>query len=168
VEFMSPLLLALVTLLAALGCGLSAGVFFAFSTFVMPALFRLPPQQGIAAMQSINVAAINIWLLGVLLGTAAACVLLAVSSPLAWSAPGGPLRFGGSLLYLLGCILVTRAFNIPRNDALAALSPESAEAASLWSQYVREWTAWNHVRAAAALLAALALTVALRAGAERA
>lgn len=41
-------------LLAALGCGLIAGVFFAFSTFVMSALARLQPAQGIAAMQSIN------------------------------------------------------------------------------------------------------------------
>jgi uncharacterized membrane protein len=165
---MNATLLTLTTLLAALGCGLSAGVFLAFSSFVMPALARLPPQQGIAAMQSINVAAINVWLLGTLLGTAAACVLLALSSLLGWSAPGAGLRLGGSLLYLLGCIGVTRAFNIPRNDALAALSPEGAEAASLWHQYVREWSAWNHVRAAAASLAALALTVTLRAGAGRA
>jgi len=51
--------LSLVTLVAALGAGLNGGVFFAFSTFVMPALSRLPASQGIAAMQSINVAAIN-------------------------------------------------------------------------------------------------------------
>ena len=42
------------TLATTLGCGLNAGVFFAFSTFVMPALKRLPAAQGIAAMQSIN------------------------------------------------------------------------------------------------------------------
>jgi hypothetical protein len=43
----------------ALGSGLMAGAFFAFSTFVMRALARLPAAEGIAAMQSINVAAIN-------------------------------------------------------------------------------------------------------------
>jgi uncharacterized membrane protein len=42
------------TLITAVGCGLNAGVFFAFSAFVMPALKRLPPAHGIAAMQSIN------------------------------------------------------------------------------------------------------------------
>ena len=36
-------LLYAATLATALGCGLVAGVFFAFSTFVMPALKRLPP-----------------------------------------------------------------------------------------------------------------------------
>jgi hypothetical protein len=43
------------TLVSVLGCGLIGGVFFAFSTFVMKALASLPPAQGIAAMQSINV-----------------------------------------------------------------------------------------------------------------
>ncbi|MCD6054620.1 MAG: putative integral rane protein [Rubrobacteraceae bacterium] len=37
------------TLASALGCGLVAGVFFAFSTFVMAALRRLKPEEGIAA-----------------------------------------------------------------------------------------------------------------------
>jgi uncharacterized membrane protein len=39
------------TLAAALGCGLVGGVFFAFSSFVMAALRRLPPADGIAAMK---------------------------------------------------------------------------------------------------------------------
>ena len=41
-------------LFSALGCGLIAGVFFAFSTFVMNALARQPPAQGIATMQSLT------------------------------------------------------------------------------------------------------------------
>jgi hypothetical protein len=56
---MTPKWLFTLKLLTALGCGLAAGVFFAFSTFVMPALVRLQPPQGIAAMQSINITAIN-------------------------------------------------------------------------------------------------------------
>ena len=51
--------LFVLTLFAALGCGVVAGVFFAFSTFVMRALARLPARQGIAAMQAINVAAVT-------------------------------------------------------------------------------------------------------------
>ena len=47
-------LLFAVTPFSALGCGLVAGAFFAFSTFVMNALARLQPAQGIAAMQSIS------------------------------------------------------------------------------------------------------------------
>ena len=37
------MVLAVVT---AVGCGLVGGVFFAFSSFVMPALKRLPPAEG--------------------------------------------------------------------------------------------------------------------------
>jgi uncharacterized membrane protein len=60
------------TLVAALGCGLIAGVFFAFSTFVMSALARLQPAQGIAAFQAINITVYNPWFMGTFLGTAAA------------------------------------------------------------------------------------------------
>ena len=70
-----------VTVIAALGCGLIAGVFFAFSAFVMDALARLTSAQGIAAMQSINVKVVKspFPFLAVLFGTAAACVLLVVT-----------------------------------------------------------------------------------------
>jgi uncharacterized membrane protein len=63
-------LLFALALVSALGCGLMAGAFFAFSAFVMNALARLPPAQGIAAMRSINVAAITPAFTGALFGTA--------------------------------------------------------------------------------------------------
>ena len=154
-------LLFALTLFTALGCGLIGGVFFAFSSFVMNALARLPAAQGIAAMQSINVAVINPLFMAAFLGTAAACVLLAVSSLLRWREPGAAYLLAGSLLYLVGVILVTSLFNVPRNDALAAVAPASAEGARLWTDYVKSWTAWNHVRTAASLAAAALLTVAL-------
>jgi uncharacterized membrane protein len=47
------------TFLAALGGGLMTGLFFVFSAFMMTALARLPAGQGMAAMQSINVAILN-------------------------------------------------------------------------------------------------------------
>jgi uncharacterized membrane protein len=68
---MDGLLVAL-TAVTALGCGLNAGVFFAFSSFVMKALARLQPAQGIAAMQSINAVAVNPAFMTALFGTAAA------------------------------------------------------------------------------------------------
>jgi uncharacterized membrane protein len=154
-------LLFALTLVSALGCGLVGGAFFAFSTFIMNALARLPAAQGIAAMQSINVTVINPLCGVAFLGTAAACVVLAVSSLLRWREPGAVYVFAGSLLYLVGVILVTRLFNVPQNDALAAVAPPSAEGARLWSDYLSSWTAWNHVRTVASLVAAALLTVAL-------
>jgi uncharacterized membrane protein len=149
------------TLVSALGCGLIAGVFFTFSAFVMKSLARLPPAQGIAAMQSINVVVINALFMAAFLGTALACVVLAVSSLIRWHQPGAAYLFVGSLLYLVGTILVTIVFNVPRNDALAAVDPTSADGARLWADYNVRWTAWNHVRTAAALAAAASFTIAL-------
>jgi uncharacterized membrane protein len=154
-------LLFVSTFVSALGCGLIAGVFFAFSTFVMKALASLPPAQGIAAMQSINLAVLNPWFIGTFLGTAAACVLLAVSSLLSWHKPGAAYLLVGSAFYLIGAVLVTSAFNVPRNEALAAVDPTSADAANLWTEYIISWTTWNHVRTAAATAAGALLTVAL-------
>jgi uncharacterized membrane protein len=149
------------TLVSALGCGLIAGVFFAFSTFVMKALASLPPGQGIAAMQSINVTVLNPWFLGTFFGTAVACILLAVASLIAWHKPGAAYVLVGSVLYLFGTVLVTVAFNVPRNEKLAAVDATSMNAVNVWAQYVTSWTTWNHVRTAAALAAAATLTVAL-------
>lgn len=155
-------LIRMLTLISALGAGLVAGIFFAFSTFVMKALDRLPPAQGIAAMQSINVTVIGPLFITAFLGTAAACAILSILSLLSWHRPGRVFLLFGSLLYLCGTILVTIVFNVPRNEALAAVDPASAEGTRLWAGYVTAWTAWNHVRTAAALVGATLLTIALR------
>lgn len=149
------------TAAAALASGLVAGVFFAFSAFVMPALRRVPPRAGIAAMQSINRRAVRPPLMVALLGTAVLCLVLvaaAVAEPDAW--PRGPL-IGGAGLYLAGVVGVTIAFNVPRNDRLGRLAPEGPDAAVRWLEYVSGWTAWNHVRTAASASGAAILTAAL-------
>lgn len=149
------------TLLAALGSGLIGGVFFAFSAFVMRALNRLRPAQGVAAMQSVNVTVLNPWFLGPFFGTAAACLALAVASVSAWREPGAMLRLAGSGLYLVGTMLVTIVCNVPRNNALAAANAESSDGAAIWARYVPGWTFWNTVRTAAAVAAAAAFTLAI-------
>jgi uncharacterized membrane protein len=151
-------------LATALGCGLMAGVFFAFSAFVMPALRRLPAAQGIAAMQSINKLAVTPAFMTALFGTALACVGLAVWAVVAWGQSPAPWVLAGSALYLAGAIVVTIAANVPLNDALAALHADGAGAAGRWAGYLSRWTAWNHLRAAASFAAAGLLTVALQLG----
>lgn len=153
--------LHVLTLVSAVGCGLVGGIFFAFSTFIMKALARLPTGQGIAAMQFINTTVINPLFLMAFFGTAATCAILGVRGLLNWRSPGSPYLVGGSLLYLVGTILVTIACNVPRNDALAAVEPETDEGARLWADYLLTWTRWNHARTVAALLAAAFLAVSL-------
>jgi hypothetical protein len=62
-------LLTVLLALCALGSVRSAAVFFAFSNFVMPALARIPPAEGIHAMQAINVTVLNQLFLGIFMGT---------------------------------------------------------------------------------------------------
>lgn len=149
------------TLTAALGSGLMAGVFFAFSTFIMTALARLTPSEGIAAMQSINVVVINPLFMAGFMGTAVVSLALAGRAITGWDEPGTGYLLAGSLLYVLGTFAVTIAFNVPRNDALASIEPQGDRSARVWARYVQSWTAWNHVRTLAALAAAGMLTLAL-------
>ena len=148
--------------LSAIGSGLVAGTFFAFSTFVMTALARLPAAQGIAAMQSINIVVINPLFMGAMFGTALAGLALGVAAITGWGEPRAVYLLGGGLLYLVGTVLVTMVFNVPRNDALAGLDPNGGEAASLWLRYVAEWTNWNNVRTVTALASLAAFVLALR------
>ena len=83
-------LLTILEIIAAAGAGLTTGIFYAFSTFVMAAFARLPAEQGIAAMNSINVAVINPWFMAVFMGTPVLCVIIAIMVLLRWSEPGRP------------------------------------------------------------------------------
>jgi uncharacterized membrane protein len=154
--------LFVLTLVTALGCGLVAGFFFAYSASVMQALARRPPAEGLAAMQSINIVVINPLVMGALFGTALACIAVIVGAVLDWGDPHAVYLVIGAAVYLVGAILVTGAYNVPRNDAIAKLDPNSPDAAGVWNRYVKEWTAANHVRTLSSLAAATLLTIALR------
>jgi len=149
------------TFTAALGSGLIAGAFFAFSTFVMTALRRRPAAEAMAAMQAINVAVINPAFLGVFLGTAAMCAVLGVLAVMRWPKPEAGYLLSGAILYFVGSFLVTMLANVPLNNALAKVTPGDTETERAWTNYLSRWTMWNHVRTAAALTATAAFILAL-------
>lgn len=149
------------TLFAALGCGLMSGLFLIFSNTVMSALAQLPPSQGIAAMQAINRIILNPLFFVAFLGTAATSITVLISLAWRWQQPGTLYLLVGSLLYLGGVMVVTVIFNVPMNESLDAMEPESVEAANLWAKYLVDWTAWNHVRTVTALLGTASFILAL-------
>lgn len=159
---MASELISVVAVSTALGAALVAGIFFAFSTFVMKALRRLHPEQGIAAMQAINVTVLNPWFFAVFFGTALGSIVLALFGILDWGAAGSSYLVAGSLLYVIGCILVTIVLNVPFNHALATVKPGSKEGAETWTRYLSTWTTWNHLRTVASLAAAAAFILAIR------
>lgn len=109
------------------GDGLMAGVFFAFSIAIMPALRRVPATQAIAVMQVTNRAIVNPVFLLVFLGTA---LLNLGALPMAWWVGSLGLALS-ALIYLLGALAVTVAGNIPRNNALDRLDPLAPTAPGL-------------------------------------
>jgi uncharacterized membrane protein len=136
-------------LTAALGSAVNGGVFFAFSSFVMPALHRLPPPAAIAAMQSINVTAQRPAFMTALFGTAALTLATGVVGLRQWHTAAGKLLVLGSAAYLVGIIGLTIVYHVPLNNGLVGVDPSGPDPARTWSEYASGWTALNHVRAAA-------------------
>jgi uncharacterized membrane protein len=98
----------------------------------------------------------------VLFGTAAVSVGLAVWALSRLSEPAAVYVLIGSALYL-ACPVLTIAYHVPRNEALARVDPDSPGAADVWAHCLAAWTAWNHLRTLTSLAAAVAFTLALRA-----
>ena len=136
----------ILTLLAALGSGIMAGLFFTFSTFMMQALGKRPAPVGISAMQSINETILNPVFFSVFFGTALLSLVLGLLALIGWSDAGSGWRLAGALLYLVGSIGITMQRNVPLNNRLMKAEPESIEGAAFWSHYLKVWTAWNHAR----------------------
>ena len=150
------------TIVALLGSALVAGIFFAFSSFVLPALARMPADRAMAAMQSINITAVRPAFMSALFGTALIAVALMVIG-LRCHGTGYrvPLLVGG-LLYLVGVIGLTMFWHVPLNDELAVLDPSLPGSASVWGRYLSQWGAVNQLRWIAPLGSAVAFQVALR------
>ena len=121
------------------GSGLLAGVFFAFSGFVMSGLRRLPDRDAAAAMRSINVTAQHPPLMIALFGTSALCVVVIVRAAATWSRPGAAWLLAGSALTIVGALGVTVAVNVPLNDRLEA-------GTVTWSRFLAGWEPANHAR----------------------
>jgi uncharacterized membrane protein len=149
------------TVLGVLATGVMAGVFCAFSVLVMRGLAELPPAQGVAAMNAINTAAMTPAFMLLFAGSAVVCAVIAVVTFVLWPDQGTAELLLGSALYLFGSFGLTLVANVPRNEALLKLDPGTPEAAAYWPSYLREWTMWNHVRAAASAAAALVYMLAL-------
>lgn len=147
-------------LVTALACSMAGGSLFPFSNFAMAGLKRLPARDGIAAMQSINVRALGPASMALLFGTGLAVIAVSVWSLVDGSRPVGWV-LAGSLVYLVGIPGITLALNVPLNIRLERLDPNGPEAAEFWAHYNTSWTAYNHVRVGAGLLAGALLIIAL-------
>jgi len=143
----------------AIGCGLLAGLYFAFSAFIMTALGRIDQTHGISAMNAINSTILRSPFMPLFFGTTLASLALAGIALFRWGEPGAAAMLAAGLIYVPGMFLCTMLFNVPLNNTLATVDPARAADASVWARYLNRWTLWNHVRTIAST-AACALFIA--------
>lgn len=146
-----------------LGSAMMGGLFFAFGTTVMSSLERLPAGQGATTMNLINVRIQNPLFLLFFVGTALVCLALGILA-FVNNTPGRWWQLTGAALYLVGVIVVSFAVNIPLNDQLAAVDPQTTAGAAEWANYLARWNPTNNLRAIACALAVLAFGLTLSAG----
>ncbi|APW38414.1 hypothetical protein RD110_15425 [Rhodoferax koreense] len=154
-------MLSTLPLLACLGAAVVGGVFFAFSAFVMKALAQLPAHQGVAAMQRINLVVLKPLFMAIFIGTTVLSAICVLAGFYPWGTARSAWLLASGLLFFLGAFVVTGACNVPRNEKLRPMDPDSPQAAAYWPVYLREWLRWNHVRTAASLLSAACAGMAL-------
>jgi uncharacterized membrane protein len=149
---MNPLQTAALTSAAA--SGVLGGVLFGFSSFVMPALRRLPASQAVAAMQAMNRTAPRALGLPLVVsgpGTAAVAV---------WALTRADVPGGARALLVTGAVTsvaafaITAAYHVPRNDRLDTVDAASDAAAPAWAAFVPGWVSMNHARTALSIVSA--------------
>ena len=156
---MDPTIVAAVA--GAVGSGLMAGILFAFSSFVMQSLETLAARPRVSAMQQINTRIVNPLFVLIFAGTALISAYLMIVGVDDSTAADRAARLG-SVLYLLGVIIVTITRNIPLNNLLARVDADADEAESMWDWYRERWMRWNHLRTVASTAAAVCFCLAAR------
>ncbi|GAB3605550.1 hypothetical protein GCM10027413_09590 [Conyzicola nivalis] len=139
------------TVVTAAACaGVAGGVYFSFSALVLPALRTRAASDAVAAMRAVNVAAVRPPFMLVFFGGAVSAAAVAVFELVGETHPA---RIAGAALALVA-FGITVVRNVPLNNALAGGSPD-------WQRFEPRWRRANHARAAASILAAVALAASL-------
>lgn len=148
---MSSLWVTAILWTAAVGSGLMAGVYFAFSGFIMMSLGKIETAKSVAAMNSINETILRSSFMPLFIGSTVVSVLLIIIAVINWGETGAGLSLIAGVVYFVGMFLCTVVFNVPLNNALAGINPDGNEAQQLWPRYLKTWTKWNHLRTVSSL-----------------
>ena len=116
-------LVFLVLQFAILAYALVAGVFLAFSDFIMRSLAITNGDGGVEAMQVINREVFRWVFMALFLGLAPMSLAIAGYAWVSLSGPSGFLILMAGVVYLVGCFGVTVVCNVPMNETLADMSP---------------------------------------------
>jgi len=148
---------------ALIAAGLNAGLFFGFTTAVMPGLSGASDTAFIDVMQRINRRILNPRFFSVFFGAPLLALLWAVAATGSGAAPAVPAWAAFALL--AGHFLITVAVNVPLNNALEAAGQagRAADPAQVRARFEGPWNRWSQVRTvlSAAALACAAAGLAL-------
>jgi len=154
----------ILTSITAIASAAAGGMMYVFSTFVMQGLDRTGPVEAITAMRGINAEAnASAPFLLAYLGAAVLAFVVGVIAVVQLRRPGRRWVLIGAVFGVLAAI-ITMAFNVPLNDHLDGVDPQglsAGDAAREWLAYYQPWTAWNHVRAVTAFVAAALMLIGL-------
>jgi uncharacterized membrane protein len=150
-DLMSSAFATLMLWTAALSSGLIAGVYFAFSAFIMQAFARLETEQSVAAMNSINEIILRSLFMPLFFGSTFVSLMLVVIALMHWGEEGSGLTLTAGAVYFIGMFICTVVFNVPLNNRLAGMQGRSVDAGPVWTRYLTTWTGWNHVRTVSSL-----------------
>lgn len=142
-----------------MAAGLVAGVFLAFSDFVMKSLRNTHPAGGTEAMQIINREVYRSLFMVLLIGMIPISALVGIYAWIAFPMPVSGWLMAAGVLYVVGVFAVSAGGNIPMNRKLEAMPQAGAAAQAYWPSYVHGWVRWNHIRWVAALGASLCYAV---------
>ncbi len=154
---MSTAMLLLIQL-SVIAYALVAGVFLAFSDFIMRSLAHTSGNGGVEAMQVINREVFRWVFMTLFLGMAAVSIVVGGYAWVALTSPASLMIVLAAIVYLVGCFAVTVVCNVPMNEALAGKELSSGAAQSYWLEtYLPRWTFWNTVRTFASTTSAVLL-----------
>ena len=141
---------------AGLLMALVAGVFLSFSDFVMRGLAQAPGGAGALGMAGLNRTVYRSIFMTLLIGFVPASLLLSAVATMRLDGTALVLTLAGAALYLVGVMSVTGLGNVPMNRRLDRMAREGQGFGTYWPAYRRSWTWLNHLRVAAATMAAAA------------
>ena len=148
-----PFWFVLLTQFSVLAFAVLAGVFLAFSDFIMRSLANSGGTSGMKAMQSINREVFRYVFIPLFLAMVPVSLALAVAAYQVVERPA--LFMAAAAIYLLGAFVVTIFGNVPMNNVLATSDPETVDGRKYWEdRYLPVWTRYNSLRSAACFLAA--------------
>lgn len=149
---MSSSIITVLLWTAALSSGLIAGVYFAFSGFIMQAFRKIETTQSIAAMNAINEAILRSLFMPLFFGSSLISALLVIVAFVNWGEAGSELTLVAGAVYFVGMFVCTVLFNVPLNNTLARTDANSVDANHVWTHYLKTWTKWNHLRTVSSLV----------------